>query len=56
MFWVLGTIYKTDPMFEKVRNEYVEMNGEPKILCIELFEGLRAFERAECSGSIVLKK
>lgn len=44
--------YDANKMFEKVRNEYVKLNGVPDVLYIEFFDSQYAFENAESSGSI----
>lgn len=38
--------------FETIKKEYIELNGIPDILYIELFDGQHAFENEESSGSI----
>lgn len=43
--------YDMNEMFEMIRNDYVDLNGEPDVLCIDLFDDQQAFENAENSGS-----
>lgn len=48
--------FDVDKMLEKIRKQYVELNGEPDRLQIKLFGSLRAFEKAQCCGSKVFEK
>lgn len=41
--------YNAEELFETIRNEYIDVNGEPNMLCIELFSSQYAFEHAEGS-------
>lgn len=45
--------YEMNQMFEMIRKEYVELNGEPDTLHIELFDSQYAFEHGESSGSMI---
>lgn len=48
--------YDTEEMFDRVRNFYCEMNGEPDKLIIHLYNSEKNFESGNCHASKEFEK
>ena len=48
--------YNTDEMFYRIRNRYIDLNGEPDVLEIKIYNGKGEWEKCNIHATKVFEK